>query len=221
MLTAPCPWQDFAPAVQSFCEEPRCAWVVHPAETWSNVGFFLVGWLILRRARGRPFRPSLLLGLIMILTGVGSTLFHATGTFFGEALDLGSMYLQSSLFIALNARRLWRWQPRPTAALFAAILVPSLALLLAIRTLGVPLFIAQVVLFVALELRLLLRYGSGRYGPLWAAVGAFALSYASWWLDKLGIVCNPRNHILTGHSVWHFLGALGGWYWYRFYSQFD
>jgi hypothetical protein len=220
-VTGPCPWQDFAPAVQSFCEQPLCGWIVHPAETWSNLGFFVVGWLILRRGLQGHFRPSLLLGVIAILTGVGSTMFHATGTFFGEALDLGSMYLQLSLFIALNARRLWRLRPSVTSALFAAILLPSLSLLLAFRTLGVPLFITQVVLFVALEIRLLIRDGGGRYRPFWAAVGAFAIAYAIWWLDKLGIVCNPRNHILSGHAVWHFLGAVGFWYWYRFYSQFD
>src|SRR5262245_41198911 len=124
----PCPWDGFAPAVQSFCEAPLCGWIVHPAETWSNVGFFVVGVLILRRARRAGGGPSSLLGPIAILTGVGSTLFHATGTFFGEAVDLSAMYLQSSLFIALGARRLWRLRTGAAAAIFGAVFVVSVGL---------------------------------------------------------------------------------------------
>src|SRR5262245_35539796 len=130
-----CPWDGFSPAVQSFCEAPLCGWIVHPAETWSNIGFFVVGCLIFWRARrqGGFSSPATLLGPIALLTGIGSTLFHATGTFFGEALDLSAMYLQSSLFVALNARRLWRLRSPTTAALFGAVVVTSVSLLLAYR----------------------------------------------------------------------------------------
>ena len=58
------------------------------------------------------------------------------------------------------------------------------------------------------------------YRPLFLACGTFAVSYAIWWLDKLGLACDPDNHVLNGHCIWHFLGALSFAFWYRFYAQF-
>lgn len=40
-------------------------------------------------------------------------------------------------------------------------------------------------------------------------------------LDRLKILCDPTNHILTGHAVWHILNAGAVFFIYRFYSQFE
>ena len=49
----------------------------------------------------------------------------------------------------------------------------------------------------------------------------FGVSYAIWWLDRLGVICDPTNHLVTGHAVWHLLGAASFLFWYRFLAQFD
>jgi hypothetical protein len=61
-----CPWSDFTAAKLRFCEAPVCGWVTEPENTWSNVGFFIVGAIVLSDARrtGRQIAGSL--GLIAI-----------------------------------------------------------------------------------------------------------------------------------------------------------
>src|SRR5690349_14162358 len=94
-----CPWSDFMPANLRFCEARLCGWVTEPANTWSNVGFFIVGAIVLSDARrnGRLIAGSL--GLIAVLTGIGSTAFHGTSTFAGQALDQSAMFLESGFFV--------------------------------------------------------------------------------------------------------------------------
>jgi hypothetical protein len=78
------------------------------------------------------------------------------------------------------------------------------------------------VTFAAIEVRLLVRDRQATdYRALAWVVGLFALSYGLWWLDKLRIVCDPKNHVFTLHSAWHLLGAASFYFWFRFYEQFD
>lgn len=42
-----CPWAWLVPAADVGCEPARCAWIVHPAEAWSNVAFLVVGGALL------------------------------------------------------------------------------------------------------------------------------------------------------------------------------
>ncbi len=137
-------------------------------------------------------------------------------------LDQGVMFLESSLFITLNIARLRPLRPRTEIAIYAALVVASAALLLLFTSAGIVLFIAHVVVFLSLELAAAFRYRKQtRYGALIAVGITFVLSYTLWWLDKLGVACNPDNHIFTGHAAWHLLGALSFWFWYRHYAQFE
>jgi len=51
-------------------------------------------------------------------------------------------------------------------------------------------------------------------------ISSFAIAFIFWNLDIHNIVCDPKNHLLTGHAVWHLLNAIAIWYIYRFYEQF-
>ena len=33
--------------------------------------------------------------------------------------------------------------------------------------------------------------------------------------------CVPSNHVFGLHALWHLLGGLGFWFWYRYFAQFD
>jgi hypothetical protein len=221
-LFAPrCPWHALAPANLSFCEADVCGWITQPANTWTNVGFLVAGAYILRAARRTPSGMAAWLGPIALLTAFTSSALHATSTFAGQAMDQSSMFLESSLFVAISVKR-WRgWSPAPLAALYAGLVVVSTALLLWLETVGIALFVAQVVTFGAIELRLWFRERERtRYRALAAACATFAVSYALWWLDELRIVCDPNNHVFTLHGAWHLLGALSFPLWFRHFAQF-
>src|SRR5580765_7045142 len=102
-----CPWSSFAQTTSSFCEEAVCGVIREPANTWSNVGFFVVGLAMLRLW---PTAPRLIrrFGFVCIFLGVGSALFHATRTYLGGLLDVAGMQAAAAFMIAACARRLFR-----------------------------------------------------------------------------------------------------------------
>ncbi len=80
----------FNPVTMKFCEQTLNGAIKHPADTWTNVGPFLVGIAILRIAK-KPLER--LLGTSVLWTGVASAYFHASNTVLGESLDLSGMFM--------------------------------------------------------------------------------------------------------------------------------
>jgi hypothetical protein len=216
-----CPWSSLAPANLHFCERDLCAWIVQPASTWSNIGFFIVGVLVWRQARRDGAGPSGMLGPIAMLMGVCSIAFHATGTFIGQWLDLSEMFFESALFVVLAARRLATLSARAQVAGWATLVVVPAAVQLRWQSSGVALFTTEIVLWVLLELVWLSRARRRTdYRFALAAVALFAVSFALWSLDR-SILCDPDNHVFGGHAAWHLLGAAAFAPWYRYFSQFE
>lgn len=211
------PWGSLAPANLTFCEAALPGWIAEPANTWSNVGFVVVAIILALRRGDRVARA---LAIVALFTGISSALFHASRTFAGQALDQSVMFMESALFVVWNLRRA-RSSRRDDRALYLALVVIPVLLLLTLETVGILLFTLEIATFLALELRLALRdQQRARYGGLLAAGACFALSYALWWLDRTGILCDPENHVFGGHAAWHLLGALSFWLWHRHFGQF-
>ncbi|MCC6527899.1 MAG: ceramidase domain-containing protein [Polyangiaceae bacterium] len=220
--SADCPWGGLAPANLHFCERELCSWITEPANTWTNLGFVVVGVVLARLARRDGARAAGLLGPIAIATGLCSAALHATSSFAGQFLDQSAMFLESALFVALCVRRWLGWSARALAALYAAIVAASVGLLLAFESAGIGLFVAHVLAFLGIELRLFFRDRRRTgYGAFAAAAAVFALSYGLWWLDVSGVACDPDNHVFTAHGAWHLLGAVSFVFWYRHFAQFE
>ncbi len=219
---APCPWSQFEPAVEKFCEKRLCAWVVEPANAWSNLAYVAVGlyllWLVRHRLRSAMAAPA----YTAILVGIGSFAFHATGTLWGQILDVSAMYLISAMFIVFNAKRYWSWTSGLVGTSYAAIAGASIVALVNLRWIAVPLFVAHLIVAAALELALFLRDRQAvDYRHLRRLIWAFAASYVAWLLDVHGIVCDPDNHVFTGHAFWHCANSLCLYFFYKHHQQFD
>lgn len=216
-----CPWSALTPSVVSFCEERLCGWIVEPANTWSNIGFILVGLVILRSNFGRMRSALNLPGLTAILVGIGSTMFHLTGSRVGEIIDLAAMFLISGLFIVFALRRLRGFGVRSLMMIYCALAIFSVALMIATHSSGIGIFVAHITAAVILELILAYRfYSSTAYRNLLWMIGAFVVSYGAWLLDYHRILCAPGNHLLGGHAVWHLVNSLCLWNFYRYQEQF-
>jgi hypothetical protein len=219
-----CPWGKWRPATLNFCEAHRCGWIVAPAETWTNVGYFAVGIALLLFARRAPKDSHergvrTRYGIYSIVVGIFSGLYHASHTYAFETLDLSSMLLLGTDMVVTNLRRLgWlRAAPLPFAAL---VLFGGIGLVLG--TTGharINVFGAYVVVAVGCEALLFTRrrrglLASGRPGEAWAGYRPFidsfvlfAVAYAAWIADYTKLVCNPDQHFLTGHGVWHLVNS--------------
>lgn len=215
-----CPWDGFTPGTIRFCEERLCGWVAEPANAWSNVGFVLVGLYLLRRARLQGRRPLILVGITSILVGLGSFLFHATGTFFGEYVDLSTMFFIGSLMVTMEARRFRDMGASTLAAVFLGMIAFSMLVLLLFRKTGLVLFGIQVALVYASNIYWKTRRAAADHRHAFWLGGTFAVAFGVWVLDLRGVACAPTNHWFTGHSVWHLMSAACLYFFYRHQEQF-
>lgn len=216
-----CPWGNWRGGTLRFCEAHQCEWIVAPAETWSNlpyffVGFFLLiqGWRATKAKTGRLNSVSFRFGIYAVLIGICSGLFHASHTFFFETLDLAAMFLLGIEMILQALKRL-QWLKGRSPTVFALVFYTG-----AVFTLGgaegaerLWIFTAMMVIVVALEGLFFVqnrRLGETPldYSPFIQSLAIFAVAYAFWFVDYEHILCNPDQHYWSGHAVWHVLNSL-------------
>lgn len=204
----------------AFCEARLCDWVVEPSNAWSSLGYVLVGVYLLfahTLHKGDARLYAVLAG--QVLTGIGSFAFHGTATFWGEVLDQVGMFMLSCMIISFVFARERKLTSGATAALYAGLTAASTGLLLLIRPIGIPLFALQLLIGLGWELRL--WYKSERrsdFKYLLQGLGIFGVSLVIWVTDISGAVCDPDNHFITGHAIWHVLNALCIERLYRYYA---
>lgn len=219
-----CPWSGFTPPNVDWCEREACAWIVNPADTWSNLAYLLAAlamWRIARRA-GRAdlahFAPA------SAAVGAFSFAYHASYTWLLQFFDFVGMFLFCFLVIARNAVRLgWIASARERVlwlggALAASACVPPLFYA------GIPIqstVFALILLSVGQELALWRRTAPaqrGGYASYWAALAALAAAAAFSLADVTRAWCDPDDPWRQGHAFWHVLSAAALALLTRFYA---
>lgn len=222
-----CPWWSLSewrrPNVD-WCELQQCAWVVEPANTWSNLAYVLVGlglFIVCRRstsAQLRFFAPA------AIVVGLASGIYHASYTFVLQILDFAGMYVFTYLLLTVNLRRLGVLGSHDWFRRFWQLVLGTTLLTVGLDFLSVPIQLIMVfliVMVVATEWRLAARGPAASRGCWWlglallAAAGVFSL------LDVTRTWCDPTHPYLQGHAIWHVLSALSLFVLYFHYRQFE
>lgn len=206
------------------------------ANTWSNLFYVwaglypvLLGFWDVRRAReGRTNylkrTPALgiLFGLMCCYLGVGSGLFHASLTHWGQHVDVAAMY---SPLVALIALNIGRWVPSkrnmPAWPSLAALAIIASGLLYVYKwemNSGVvlPALIAAVLLFGVLD-----RFRKTTTLSIrWLLLAGLSLTVAvaCRQLDVHGRFSGPDSWF-QGHSFWHLFTALCLYCMYRYYRS--
>lgn len=205
-----CPWDAFTPATKGWCEARLCALVAEPANAWSNLAFVFVGLFLFWHAQklGLWRTPFALFGISSVLIGIGSFLFHATATFWGEVLDLSSMYLFSGLMITFEVNHRRALTTTQSIVLFGAVFVTGLTVLLSFPSIGDAVFIAFTAVWALLIGPQLYRDARYRTRELRWMVLIFLTGYGLWNLDIHRVWCDPDRHWLSGHAIWHVTSAV-------------
>jgi len=223
-------WASFAPATclasHCFCESLNTgALILQPANSWSSLGFVLVGFWIMLGARAQrkdtAFRdwPALWFGLTAVVIGVGSFLLHATLTLWGQFYDVLGMYLMSGFVLTYAVQR-WRgWSNGTVFTLYIAVCALLVAWLWATPEARRWLFALVLALAIPLEMILARpRRPKVRAGFFYAGLIANTAAFAIWSLDNTRTLCAPDS-LLQGHAVWHVLGAVAVLLNYSYYRS--
>jgi hypothetical protein len=212
------------------------------ANTWSNLAFVLVGiyaitaaafdrrrgiaWLA--ETQASPILLTALFGTACVYLGIGSGIFHASLTRWGQQLDVASMYppIQALIALLLHRMLVQRCAPtRPGAAAGLSIALTAILILAGIALYHykwsmssktvLPLHILA--LAVAYTVDVLVTPGHGRLRWLALAFLALLLGVACRQLDVAGAFSGPHAWY-QGHALWHGLCSLSlamGWCYIR------
>jgi hypothetical protein len=216
-----CPWGAFGRAEDVGCEPDLCAWIVHPAETWSNLAYFAVAaFLIVRYGRTDRHLPVAWLPWIVVAIGIGSAAFHASTVAWLHAADVAAIYLLTGFFLATYLQHNGLLGPGRFRAAFVALVGAGAVLASIDPVLGYFGIAAQGVAIVWLAWRLPI------HGPRRELVAAIVLNQAAaaaLWLDKSQVACarGAFVHIVQPHSFWHVLSAVSLLFFYRYQRQVD
>jgi hypothetical protein len=180
-----------------------------------------------KRGRGNfPADQRSLVGITIaaaqIIIGLGSFFFHGTGTFAGEVVDQIGMFMLSALILCCSLAQARGWSPQRAVSRYVAIVVASTAAIFVVPALGIPIFAVQLVVGLGWQI-VLWRKAEGEarrdHVIFFRALGVFLCSFSIWITDITGLVCDPHNHLVTGHAIWHVLNAVCVWRLAVFYRR--
>jgi len=112
-----CPWYDItektgAPNIK-WCEETLCQWVSEPANTWSNLGYLIVGIFVTYIAFTKRHNSQLKqFGPIIFFMGAMSFFYHQSNFYLSQILDFIGMFFFVGWAIGMNLIRVGKLKPK-------------------------------------------------------------------------------------------------------------
>lgn len=226
-MTPGCPWvnwREIALPNIKYCEQTLCQWVSEPANSWSNIGYLLVGVLFFWIARNEKSKALRYYGPAAIWVACTSFLFHMSVTYFFQVADYLGMFLYFYLLLIQNLIRLGKLKQSTiirnvwgTSLLTLGMTYVTTLLHFPVQLYVVFLIIAILVTETMIYRRLTRAVDYGYFFGSITAIGAAAVFSA---LDLSRQWCHPEQHFLQGHALWHLFGALALLLSYFHYRQF-
>ncbi|MBY0515849.1 MAG: ceramidase [Bacteriovoracaceae bacterium] len=214
-----CPWyeaqQSYGPANVNWCEPTRCSWINEPANTWSNVPYMLVGYLIYKKLSKGADKIMRDLGLTIFVMGFFSFIYHATNNFMTQFFDFVGMYLMTSIVLAIQTQRIRGKDTKKYHSFFWAYMflntcifwlfhINNIAIQETVILQGVAIFVAEFWGRIKSKEKASLKY-------FFLTLLFLAIAQTCSVLDLKRIYCEPDNIWLHGHAVWHMIGAIAMW----------
>jgi hypothetical protein len=182
-----------------------------------------------RQAQRMHSKTLLLFGPASVITGVSSFAFHASYTYAFQIFDYFGMFCFVYLAIVVNLRRLGTITHGSQSLTFWSLVCGSTV---AVPILGYyhfpyQLLVLGLVLLTVLQEVYLKRLSKSKgahtiptYRPYLVALLFLVAGLTCSALDATRVWCDPENHVINGHAMWHLLTSIGLYYFFVFYKQF-
>lgn len=225
-----CPWADWARPNVKWCEENLCGYITAPANTWTNLSYMIFGLWMMRDGSKKKSNTLYFVGVASILVGVTSFVYHASYTAQGQFLDFVGMYMFSVIPVVLNGRRLQVLKKKHelVVGVGAVILLSVFTALVQLEIVMNPkkfpiqLLVAFLVAITLVqEVILYRRKVEARRANFYLSVFFIAAAFSCSIMDATNVWCDPHDHVIQGHGMWHILSSISLQFIYMFYSQFD
>ena len=222
-----CPWYELSemriPNVK-WCEPQQCSWVVEPANTWSNLGYIIVGLLLLNAAKNSKSKILKFFGPAALIVGFSSFVYHMSYTFAFQIFDFLGMYVFCYMLLALNGTRLGAIKKtQQMKLLWAATFVTTIATVVAdFANIPIQALVFVLILIIATS-EFVIHARNKNYSLKYFGMAMSSMIVAATFsfLDVSRIWCHPENKVLHGHAIWHMFGALALGLLFLHYRQFE
>ncbi|MBS1962418.1 MAG: ceramidase domain-containing protein [Bdellovibrionales bacterium] len=205
-----------------WCEETVAGYVTEPATAWSNVAFLVSGAAIYATSGVRKGHPLLrILPAATVALGLLSGFYHATNAWVTQLGDFLGMYLVAGIPLLIGLER-FGFRRAGTFGAYAILNAVAMAATIVGHRAGFPIqAIFAVFLFgtIALELALRARDRLPSYRDFAYSLASFGIAGACSAADVTRTVCDPTNHIVQGHALWHVGCAIGIYFMARHVRQ--
>jgi hypothetical protein len=223
-----CPWYAFAqtqgaPNIK-WCEETLCHWVSEPANTWSNLGYLIVGITLIIVAFKKNHNSKLhQFGPIIFFMGAMSFFYHQSNFYGSQILDFVGMFLFVGWALGMNLIRLGQLKSNHLLP-FNLILCCIYSILMhwmylnGLKFQGIILISALMIVGTEILAQKKRRTPIGWFiAAILTLIGAFSFSIA----DGKRLWCDPTQHgwFSQGHALWHWVASLAMFFIYQHYSQ--
>jgi hypothetical protein len=223
-----CPWHDITEshgaANIKWCEETLCQWISEPANTWSNLGYLIVGLFVTYIAFSKKYHRNLKqFGPIIFLMGAGSFYYHQSNFYTSQIVDFVGMFFFVGWAIGMNLIRLGKLKYQNLLKFNLGLSAfYTLAMHIMYKT-GVKFQIIVLISgFLIIGTEILARKikqveYKWFYLTIITLIAAFSFSIS----DNRRIWCNPTDHswIGQGHAMWHWIASIAMYFIFRHYSQ--
>lgn len=199
-----CPWMQYPRGNFPLCEEALCAWIRQPANTYSNIGFFIIAFYLIYLYLKNESKNGLGFGVCAILIGVASALAHSAGTKLFGFFDFAAIFSAFSLYAAKNTIYTNTLKIKNIFLVTALFFVPAALLLYNFTILRELIFGSFVIGLLIWESKILKAQGK----PFLVTsnkkmLGIFLIGAICLGLDASKVICDPQNHFFQMHSLWH------------------
>lgn len=224
-----CPWYDMAekyggPNI-NWCENTICGWFNEPANTWSNLLYLVVGIYIWKAAKKDGQKFLSLWGPCIFITGLLSFFYHSTNNLLTQFGDFFGMYFLTGFLVSLNLRRLNIISNKFINIAFWLYVIVFSGVFYGALEMGIKvqfIIVVQAAIILGLEI-LCFNKAIQKIDYRFLGLGLIGIIIAETFslLDVNRIMCDPNNHIIQGHALWHVIGAIAFIPVFKFYQQFN
>jgi hypothetical protein len=225
-----CPWHEItettgAPNIK-WCEQTLCQWISEPANTWSNLGYLIVGLYILFYSIQKQHNSQLKqFGPLVIFMGAMSFFYHMSNFYLTQILDFIGMFFFVGWILAINLLRLELIKKSQFVWFNLGLGICLTILLHAMYMLGlkfqVIILLAAIVIMITEKLAA--KKTKINYNWLFSALSLMAIAFTFSMVDGQRIWCDPSQHgwFSQGHALWHWFGSFAMFAIYKHYSQLE
>ncbi len=209
-----CPWyeaqQSYGAPNVNWCEPTTCSYINEPANTWSNIGYLLLAFILLKKIKSYPNR---FFPITVIIVGILSATYHASNNYLTQFLDFFGMFMMMSFLLAFNFKRLPIFKTFNFYSFYWFFVCFNTSLFIGFDILNWP---AQPILLVntlpIVALDLFNGFKEKRLHQYLYFVACVVFLVTAQFFAILDITrswCEPENLFLHGHVLWHVFSSIG------------